>query len=70
MYLVRENGGENGIVGGSNDEVVVEVVIAVRSDRITQVWLYLEVAPKAFVVFRNTVAQRGYAVFCRTLKIS
>ena len=69
MYLVCEDGGEHCVVGGSDDEVVVEVVVAVRFVHLTQVWLYLEVAPKAFVVFRNTVAQGGYAVFRRTLNI-
>ena len=68
-YLVCEDGGQHGVVGRRNDEVVVEVVVTVRLVHLTQVRLDLEVTPKAFLVFRNAVALRSYAIWCRSLEI-
>ena len=68
-YLVREDGGQHGVVGRRNDEVVVEVVVTVRLDHLTRVRVDLEVTPKAFFVFRNAVALRSYAIWCSSLEI-
>ena len=68
-YLVREHGGQHGVVGRRNDEVVVEVVVTVRLDHLTQVRLDLKVTPKAFFVFRNAVALRSYAIWCSSLEL-
>ena len=67
-YLVREHCGQHGVVGRRNDEVVVEVVVTMRLVHLTHVRLDLEVAPKAFFVFRNAGALRSYAVWCSSLK--
>ena len=67
-YLVGEHGRQHGVVGRRNDEVVVEVVVTVRLDHLTQVRLDLEVTPKAFFVFRNAVALWSYTIWCSSLE--
>ena len=69
QYRVREDGGQHGVVGRRNDEVVIEVVVTERIVHLTHVRLDLEVTPKAFFVFRNAVALRSYAFLCRSLEI-